>query len=216
MQSAALASSLAAQRTSRRALRRLCSSVHISTPLLAMPRALALLRRLAPGGAAGASLASSSTHVLQLPSLAGGARALHASAPRLGFCSEMSDNDPLVLEREKLRNLEAPDTIPGRGGVPDVPGWNEALASDSEAVARARVRGRYARPRAPRIRAPGRGAARRAERIAPRALRSHAAPARRRPAHRRGRRVPPADAPARALAPLLPWCVPRSRRSARW
>lgn len=50
-----------------------------------------------------------------------------------GFGSHVSDNDPDVLERQKQRNLQgkAPTT------VPNAPGWNEELASDSEAIVKA-------------------------------------------------------------------------------
>jgi hypothetical protein len=63
------------------------------------------------------------------------ARGLRASAMCLGLGSHMSDDDPAVLELEKRRNLSK-GALPGGGGMPDVEGWNEALASDSEAVVR--------------------------------------------------------------------------------
>eukprot|EP00878_Enallax_costatus_P001077 GHUV01001214.1.p1 GENE.GHUV01001214.1~~GHUV01001214.1.p1 ORF type:complete len:113 (+),score=36.18 GHUV01001214.1:187-525(+) len=51
----------------------------------------------------------------------------------MGHGSHTSDNDPHILEQEKQRNLEGktPEIIPG------TPGFNPALASDSEAAIRA-------------------------------------------------------------------------------
>jgi len=47
--------------------------------------------------------------------------------------SHASDNDPHVLEREKQKNLRGHD----EEHVPGVKGWNEHLASDSEAAVKA-------------------------------------------------------------------------------
>ena len=96
-------------------------------------RALAASRGALARVAGDAAFASAS---LAAAPASGAARGLRASAMRLGFGSHVSDNDPTVLELEKRRNLSKDSTLPGGGGVPDVPGWNEALASDSEAVVR--------------------------------------------------------------------------------
>ena len=47
--------------------------------------------------------------------------------------SHVSDNDPATIRREKAKSLEGhtPTVMPG------APGWNEKLASDSEAVVKA-------------------------------------------------------------------------------
>ena len=109
-----------------------------------MSRTLQLLHALAPSRAALAPVASAAASVqgasLAVPSLASAAavRSLRCSATRLGFGSHVSDNNPFVLELEKKRNLSKDKKIPGGGGVPDVEGWNELLASDSEAVVRPR------------------------------------------------------------------------------
>jgi hypothetical protein len=109
-----------------------------------MTRTLQLLRALAASraalapvaGGAAASLAGVRSAFSVAPAAAvSAARGLHGSAPRLGIGSHMSDNDPVVLEKEKKRSL-AKEHLPGGGGVPDVEGWSEALASDSEAVVR--------------------------------------------------------------------------------
>eukprot|EP00879_Flechtneria_rotunda_P007295 GHRR01007653.1.p2 GENE.GHRR01007653.1~~GHRR01007653.1.p2 ORF type:complete len:151 (-),score=32.37 GHRR01007653.1:2873-3325(-) len=51
----------------------------------------------------------------------------------MGHGSHHSDNNPEILEQEKQRNLtgQTPEIVPGQ------PGWNPALASDSEAAVRA-------------------------------------------------------------------------------
>lgn len=51
----------------------------------------------------------------------------------MGHGSHASDNNPEIIQREKERNLT------GQTGehVPGVPGWNEKLASDSEATVKA-------------------------------------------------------------------------------
>lgn len=51
----------------------------------------------------------------------------------MGHGSHSSDNNPQILEKEKQRNLtgQTPEIVPGE------PGWNPALASDSEAAIRA-------------------------------------------------------------------------------
>ena len=46
----------------------------------------------------------------------------------MGAHSHVSDDDPAILTREKQRNLEG-KTI---STIPNAPGWNEELASDSE------------------------------------------------------------------------------------
>jgi len=110
-----------------------------------MTRALQLLRALAASPAL-APRAGDAAVALCRPSSAsvGGAlffaataaaRGLRGSASRLGMGLHMSDNDPVVLELEKKRNLNKAK-LPAGGGMPDVQGWNEALASDSEAVVR--------------------------------------------------------------------------------
>eukprot|EP00882_Tetradesmus_deserticola_P000405 GHRQ01000446.1.p1 GENE.GHRQ01000446.1~~GHRQ01000446.1.p1 ORF type:complete len:154 (+),score=45.62 GHRQ01000446.1:207-668(+) len=60
-------------------------------------------------------------------------RLIHRSTAVMGHGSHTSDNNPDVLEREKQRNLQGktPEIIPGE------PGFNPALASDSEAAVRA-------------------------------------------------------------------------------
>ena len=52
-------------------------------------------------------------------------------------CSTMSDNDPLVLETEKRRNLQ---NLQHKTSTPHehAPGWNEDLATVSEAVIKVR------------------------------------------------------------------------------
>ncbi|CAG8593079.1 11115_t:CDS:2 [Dentiscutata heterogama] len=47
--------------------------------------------------------------------------------------SNASDNDPLIIEREKQRLLKGKVV----GNVKHAPGWNERLASDSEAMIKA-------------------------------------------------------------------------------
>ncbi|CAG8435162.1 981_t:CDS:2 [Scutellospora calospora] len=49
------------------------------------------------------------------------------------FGSNVSDNDPLVIEREKKRLLGGKV----KGPMKHAPGWNERLASDSEAMVKA-------------------------------------------------------------------------------
>jgi len=98
-------------------------------------RSLQLLNTLASSHAALAPVAG----VAGVAGASAVARSLRSSAVRLGFGSHMSDNDPTVLELEKRRSLSK-GKLPGGGGVPDVAGWNEALASDSEAVVRLRAR----------------------------------------------------------------------------
>ena len=108
-----------------------------------MTRTLQLLRALAASRAAvapiaggAASLKATRVASAVAPAAAvAAARGLHGSAARLGIGSHMSDNDPVVLEKEKQRSLSK-EHLPGGGGVPDVEGWSEALASDSEAVVR--------------------------------------------------------------------------------
>lgn len=64
-----------------------------------------------------------------MPPFLGQAR---AAAPRaFGFGSHSSDNDPDVLEKEKHKNLK------GEQDHTIVEGWNEKLASDSEAAVKA-------------------------------------------------------------------------------
>ncbi|KAF6259095.1 hypothetical protein COO60DRAFT_1515372 [Scenedesmus sp. NREL 46B-D3] len=60
-------------------------------------------------------------------------RLLHRSTAVMGHGSHVSGNNPDVIEREKQRNLQGktPDVIPGE------PGFNPALASESEAAVRA-------------------------------------------------------------------------------
>lgn len=113
-----------------------------------MTRTLQLMRALAASRAAVAPVAGGAAALLKATRVASAvapaaavaaARGLHGSAARLGIGSHMSDNDPVVLEKEKQRNL-AKEHLPGGGGTPDAEGWNEALASDSEAVVRPRSR----------------------------------------------------------------------------
>jgi hypothetical protein len=100
--------------------------------LLQHLRALAASRAaLAPAAGVAAFPAAS----LAAAPASAAARGLRVSATRMGIGSHVSDNDPAVLELEKRRNLSK-GALPGGGGVPDVEGWNEALASDSEAVVR--------------------------------------------------------------------------------
>ncbi|KAK9764438.1 hypothetical protein K7432_008042 [Basidiobolus ranarum] len=49
------------------------------------------------------------------------------------FSSNMSDNDPDVLEKEKQKNLRGET----KGTIKNHPGWNEKLASHSEASVKA-------------------------------------------------------------------------------
>jgi hypothetical protein len=60
-----------------------------------------------------------------------------------GFGSHVSDNDPEVLEREKQKSLDArkhPEAgLNGGRGLKNAPGWNERLASDSEAIVKAEL-----------------------------------------------------------------------------
>jgi hypothetical protein len=116
----------------------------LTTKRPSMTRTLQLMRALAASRAAlapvaagaAASLAATRGAFAVAPAAAvAAARGLHGSASRLGIGSHMSDNDPVVLEKEKQRSL-AKEHLPGGGGVPDVEGWSEALASDSEAVVR--------------------------------------------------------------------------------
>jgi hypothetical protein len=108
-----------------------------------MTRSLQLLRTLtgsrallaAPTGAGGSAAVSASLASSALPALSAASRGLRSSAVSQGVGSHMSDNDPVVLELEKRRNLSG-QPLPGGGGVPGAEGWNEALASDSEAVVR--------------------------------------------------------------------------------
>jgi hypothetical protein len=73
------------------------------------------------------------------PLLLRAARPLCGDVRRYGVGSHVSDNDPEVLEAEKRRNLsqqhEGSPLPPG--AVPNAPGWNPKLASDSEAVVKA-------------------------------------------------------------------------------
>ncbi|EIE24563.1 hypothetical protein COCSUDRAFT_52996 [Coccomyxa subellipsoidea C-169] len=66
---------------------------------------------------------------------------LYTSSPQvqMGFGSHSSDNDPEVLDREKERNLKGhPTTGTPKSAVKDLEeGWNEKLASDSEAAVKA-------------------------------------------------------------------------------
>ncbi|CAL8467572.1 g7110 [Coccomyxa elongata] len=58
-----------------------------------------------------------------------------SSQLQMGFGSHCSDNDPDVLHKEKERNLRAGKP---RSAVKDLEeGWNEKLASDSEAAVKA-------------------------------------------------------------------------------
>lgn len=50
-----------------------------------------------------------------------------------GMGSHASDNDPEVLEKEKQRNLKGEV----KSSIPNAHGWNEKLASDSEAAVKA-------------------------------------------------------------------------------
>eukprot|EP00891_Asterochloris_glomerata_P001943 jgi/Astpho2/1943/Aster-x0089 len=61
-------------------------------------------------------------------------RQLQTSTVVYGFGSHASDNDPEVLEAEKRKNLsgQTKSSMPGHA-----PGWNERLASDSEAAVKA-------------------------------------------------------------------------------
>ncbi|TPX65169.1 hypothetical protein SpCBS45565_g05316 [Spizellomyces sp. 'palustris'] len=60
-------------------------------------------------------------------------RPLFAVRSYAPFGSQMSDNDPHVLEREKRRTLAGHVT----GVLPDAPHWDEKLATDSEAIVKA-------------------------------------------------------------------------------
>ncbi|KAK9815592.1 hypothetical protein WJX72_006474 [[Myrmecia] bisecta] len=51
----------------------------------------------------------------------------------MGYGSNQSDNDPDVLEREKQKNLRGENPV----HMPGVEGWNENLASESEASVKA-------------------------------------------------------------------------------
>eukprot|EP00884_Botryococcus_braunii_P004274 jgi/Botrbrau1/13848/Bobra.0056s0084.2 len=51
----------------------------------------------------------------------------------MGHGSHASDNDPEVLQREQERNLKGET----KSTIPHAPGWNEKLASDSEAAVKA-------------------------------------------------------------------------------
>lgn len=58
-----------------------------------------------------------------------------SSRVQMGFGSHSSDNDPDVLHKEKERNLQAGKP---KSAVKDLEeGWNEKLASDSEAAVKA-------------------------------------------------------------------------------
>ncbi|KAI8470385.1 MAG: hypothetical protein J3K34DRAFT_420743 [Monoraphidium minutum] len=80
-------------------------------------------------------------HVLNPHTAAAGSRLAAPSAAALarrlvramGHGSHTSDNDPAVLAKEKQRNLKGktPEVVPG------APGWNQGLASESEAVVKA-------------------------------------------------------------------------------
>ncbi|KAI8818469.1 uncharacterized protein EV422DRAFT_167880 [Fimicolochytrium jonesii] len=52
---------------------------------------------------------------------------------RWNFGSEMSDNDPDIIEREKKKSLARRT----RSRLPDAPFWDELLASESEAIIKA-------------------------------------------------------------------------------
>ncbi|TBU21479.1 hypothetical protein BD311DRAFT_706953 [Dichomitus squalens] len=59
-----------------------------------------------------------------------------ASRTSLRYTSTMHDNDPEVLEREKQRNLSKQQHKTSTP-IPNAPGWNEHLASASEASIKA-------------------------------------------------------------------------------
>ncbi|GBF89792.1 hypothetical protein Rsub_02962 [Raphidocelis subcapitata] len=89
--------------------------------------ALASARSQAAAAAAAAAARHHPLHQLL-------ARALPRPGQRaMGHGSHTSDNNPEVLAKEKQRNLEGrcPEVVPG------TPGWNPALASESEAVVKA-------------------------------------------------------------------------------
>ncbi|KLO17400.1 hypothetical protein SCHPADRAFT_937099 [Schizopora paradoxa] len=53
------------------------------------------------------------------------------------YSSTMHENDPVVLEREKHRNLHGKHNHGSTVHPEHAPGWNEELASESEAVVKA-------------------------------------------------------------------------------
>lgn len=70
-----------------------------------------------------------------------GSRSLQAMSGKVfGFGSHNSDNDPQKLEAEKQKNLQG-DPAKGKEQenhhMPGAKGWNEDLASDSEAAVKA-------------------------------------------------------------------------------
>ncbi|KAH9944990.1 uncharacterized protein BXZ73DRAFT_86581 [Epithele typhae] len=62
---------------------------------------------------------------------------LRSSVAPARFSSTMHDNDPEVLEAEKLRNLSRQQHKTSTP-IPEAPGWNESLASASEAAIKVR------------------------------------------------------------------------------
>ncbi|KAL3136256.1 hypothetical protein ABBQ32_007265 [Trebouxia sp. C0010 RCD-2024] len=70
-----------------------------------------------------------------------GSRSFQAMSGKVfGFGSHKSDNDPSKLEKEKRKNLKG-DPTKGKEQehhpIPGTAGWNEELASDSEASVKA-------------------------------------------------------------------------------
>ncbi|KAL3152927.1 hypothetical protein ABBQ38_012230 [Trebouxia sp. C0009 RCD-2024] len=70
-----------------------------------------------------------------------GSRSFQAMSSKVfGFGSHKSDNDPDKLEKEKRKNLKG-DPTKGKEqehhAIPGAAGWNEELASDSEASVKA-------------------------------------------------------------------------------
>jgi len=72
--------------------------------------------------------------VFRMPGLQGVSNLHTSSRMHMGFGSHGSDNDPDVLHKEKERNLSG-ETKHIHPGLEE--GWNEKLASDSEAAVKA-------------------------------------------------------------------------------
>ncbi|KAJ7170794.1 hypothetical protein C8R43DRAFT_981085 [Mycena crocata] len=74
-----------------------------------------------------------------LNKLAGTARALPSTTSRYGvrFSPTMHDNDPEILDAEKARNLAGTQHRTSTPHKQHAPGWNEHLASASEASVKA-------------------------------------------------------------------------------
>ncbi|EJF55538.1 hypothetical protein DICSQDRAFT_73600 [Dichomitus squalens LYAD-421 SS1] len=73
-----------------------------------------------------------------------------ASRTSLRYTSTMHDNDPEVLEREKQRNLSKQQHKTSTP-IPNAPGWNEHLASASEASIKAQPQAQDAVPNEPGV-----------------------------------------------------------------